>query len=166
MNTKWILPYHFFLLKYQIYVFVICRRTKESLYFWVFNEYLIWNVNDSSKNVSNCQATSFFSLFFSSSLISRFALQLYGDTRESMHRVTECTGWLGWLSERRWRQSTLQRPRSREVTVCQADGPPRSYPRSLRAEYAFRLVVSRLGWVTSPERGRPPSAASEIRYII
>lgn len=48
--------------------------------------------------------------------------------------------------------------------MCQADGPPRSYPRSLRAEYAFRLVVSRLGWVTSPERGRPPSTASEIRY--
>lgn len=26
--------------------------------------------------------------------------------------------------------------------------------------------VSRLGWVTSPERGRPPCAASEIRYVV
>lgn len=50
--------------------------------------------------------------------------------------------------------------------MCQADGPPRSYPRSLRAEYAFRLVVSRLGWVTSPERGRPSSTVSEIEYSV
>lgn len=63
-------------------------------------------------------------------------------------------------------RARLQRPRSREVTVCQADGPARSYPRSLRGEYAFRLVVSRLGWVTSPERGRPVCAASEIRYVV
>lgn len=63
-------------------------------------------------------------------------------------------------------EARLQRPRSREVTVCQADGPARSYPRSLRAVHAFRLAVSRLGWVTSPERGRPPCAASEIRYVV
>lgn len=63
-------------------------------------------------------------------------------------------------------RARLQRPRLREVTVCQADGPARSYPRSLRGEYAFRLVVSRLGWVTSPERGRPVCAASEIRYVV
>lgn len=31
---------------------------------------------------------------------------------------------------------------------------------SPRAECAFRLVVSRLAWVTSPERGRPPSGGS------
>jgi len=56
--------------------------------------------------------------------------------------------------------------------VCQADGLARSYPRSFslplslslsfspRAEYAFRLAVSRLSWVTSPERGRPARVAA------
>jgi len=40
---------------------------------------------------------------------------------------------------------------------------------SPRAEYAFRLAVSRLSWVTSPERGRPARVAGcllEIRYAV
>lgn len=62
-------------------------------------------------------------------------------------------------------RARLQRPRSREVTVCQADGPARSYPRSLRGEYAFRLVVSRLGYVSRTWEASVCSLGNPIRCL-
>lgn len=79
-----------------------------------------------------------------------------------MHRLTRLVEWVSEDDVR----ARLQRPRSREVTVCRADGPPRSYPRSLRAEHAFRLVVSRLGYVSRTWEAAECSLGNPICHLV
>lgn len=134
---------------------------------WVFNKCLIWNVDFTRVYQGNCKVDVTllivpFLIFNQSASWDGYTVTLEKACIARLNAQVDSTGWVSEDDVR----ARLQRPRSREVTVCQADGPPRSYPRSLRAEYAFRLVVSRLGWVTSPERGRSPSTASEIRYTV